>query len=249
MSGLIVLLGLVIGSLIGLLGGGGTILAVPALVYVIGRPLPEAIATSLLVVAVGSASGIIPRLRTKQVQWRIAGAMAIVGAPGTVAGTVASRHISDALLLTLFAGIMLLAAWRMLAARPVDTGSSERAVVNRWVRVIAVGAAVGFLTGFLGVGGGFLIVPALTLLVRLPISQAIATSVAVVGVNSAVALISHSIGTTIDMDIAVPLTISTAMASLVGGRYSARVPTRKLQLGFAWLLITVAAGLTVSSFI
>ena len=241
-------LGLVIGALLGLLGGGGSILAVPALVYGVGLPLAEAVPTSLLVVGISSAAAVLPRLR--QVQWRLAGIFSATGAAAAFAGTAVNRLLDPSVVLLGFAGVMVAAALRMLRSSD-DVGGScalPGGGVN-WrsclPKAAASGIAVGFLTGLFGVGGGFLIVPALTLLLGLPMATAAATSLVVVVANAAAAFAAHLGETTIDATVAVAFTAAAVTGSLVAGRVAPRLPAQRLRRGFAGLVLLVAAYVVV----
>ena len=159
---LALVLGLVIGALLGLLGGGGSILAVPALVYGLNQPLAVAVPTSLLVVGVSSAAAVLPRLR--QVQWRLAAIFGATGAAAAFAGTALNQILDPSIVLLGFAAVMVAAALRMLRSSD-DVGGScalPGGGVN-WrsclPKAAVSGLVVGLLTGLFGVGGEFLIIP------------------------------------------------------------------------------------------
>ncbi len=176
-------LGLAIGVLVGLLGGGGSILAVPALVYGAGVPLAAAIPTSLLVVGTSSAAAMLPRLRSGQVQWRIAGVFGGVGVVAAFGGAAVNRLLDPRAVLIGFAVLMVAAGVQMMRDQTTGNGSCAlRGGGVNWRRclpkVLGSGAVVGLLTGLFGVGGGFLIIPALTLLLGLDMTVAVATSLA-----------------------------------------------------------------------
>lgn len=240
----VVALGLVIGALLGLLGGGGSILAVPALVYVVGLPLAEAVPTSLLVVGISSAAAVLPRLR--QVQWRLAAIFSATGAAAAVAGTALNRLLEPSIVLLGFAVVMVAAALRML--RGADDVGGSCALPGGGVnwrsclpKAAASGVVVGFLTGLFGVGGGFLIVPALTLLLGLPMVTAAATSLVVIVANSASAFAAHSGDTHIDATVAIAFTAAAVLTSLAAGRLAPRLPGHRLRRWFAYLVLAVAA--------
>lgn len=161
-------LGVLIGVLLGLLGGGGSILAVPALVYALGMDMDQAIPMSLIVIGAASAIGLLPKILAQQVQWRLAAIFAITGIPATFAGTAIGRHLPQSALLVGFAAVMVVAGIRMLqdAGGPgtaCDVGADGIDWRRCAPRSIPAGLAVGLLTGLLGVGGGFLIIPALVM--------------------------------------------------------------------------------------
>ncbi|MBA8794067.1 hypothetical protein FHX74_001672 [Friedmanniella endophytica] len=235
--------GLVVGALLGLLGGGGSILAVPALVYGVGLPLAEAVPTSLLVVGLSSAAGALPRL--KQVQWRLALVFAVTGGVAAFAGTAVNKLLDPSIVLLGFAAVMIAAAVRML--RSGDAVGGSCALPGGGVhwrsclpKAAAAGVVVGFLTGLFGVGGGFLIIPALTLLLGLPMAAATATSLVVIVANSASALVAHLGDTTIDVSVATAFTAASVVAALAAGRLAPKLSGLKLRRGFAVLVLLVA---------
>jgi uncharacterized protein len=240
-------IGLAIGVLVGLLGGGGSVLAVPALVYPAGLPLAEALPTALLVVGVTAVVGALPRLQARQVQWRIA---LVFGGAGTLtafAGAAVNRLLPDDLVLGLFAALMVVSGTRMLQRSP-DTGVACATVGGRinWrhclPRAVGGGLLVGFLTGLLGVGGGFLIVPALVIGLGLDMATAIGTSLVIVALNSAAGFAAYA--GDVDLDPATVLAVGTAaaLAAGVSGRFATRLATERLRRGFAVLVLLVAAA-------
>ena len=192
-------LGLTVGILLGLLGGGGSILAVPILVYALGFPLPEAIPTSLLVIGVASAVGVISKVRARLIEWRLAAIFAATGVLGTLAGTALGKHLPETAVMIGFAIVMILAGARMLRS-PDNPGTACRTSNSgiNWRRCaprsIPTGFGVGVLTGLFGVGGGFLIIPALVLLLGIEMSVAVGTSLVVIVANSAAGLIAQADG-------------------------------------------------------
>lgn len=239
-------LGLVIGTLVGLLGGGGSILAVPALVFVVGQPLAQAVATSLLVVGITAVVAVLPRLRAGHVAWRIALVVGAAGVPTAFAGAAVNRLLPDDVVLVLFAGLMVAAGVRMLQDKPA-TGAActaDRGTVD-WRRCLprslAGGLVVGFLTGLLGVGGGFLIIPVLVIVLGLPMTTAIGTSLVIVAVNSAAGFLAHAGEAPVDVPITAGFTAAAVVAALLAGRLGARLDTARLRRWFAWLVFAVAA--------
>ena len=179
------LMALLIGVSLGLLGGGGSILTVPILLYVFHLPAREAIATSLLVVGTTSLAAVVPHARAGRVQWRtgaIFGATSMVGA--FVAGRLA-KHIPAAMLLLAFGGMMVITAIAMMRGKKSPEGVDEVAPKPLPVaKIVAEGLAVGGVTGLVGAGGGFLVVPALVLLGGLPMPVAVGTSLLVIAMKS-----------------------------------------------------------------
>lgn len=239
-------LGLVIGALVGLLGGGGSILAVPALVYLAGQDLEQAVATSLVVVGITSVVALLPRLRARQISWRISLLFGAAGAATAFAGAAVNRLLPDAVTLALFAVLMVGAGARMLQEEPT-TGTAcavDGGRVN-WrrclPRTLAGGLAVGFLTGLLGVGGGFLIIPVLVLALGLPMTTAVGTSLLVVAINSVAGFAAHAGETTLDVPVTVAFAAAAVVSAFAAGRLGAGVETDRLRRWFAWLVLVVAA--------
>jgi uncharacterized membrane protein YfcA len=237
-------LGLVIGALLGLLGGGGSILAVPALVYGVGQPLSVAVPTSLLVVGISSVTAVLPRLR--KVQWRLAAILGATGAVAAFAGTAVNRILNPSTVLLGFAAVMVIAAVRML--RSSDDAGGSCALPGGGVdwrsclpKAAASGVVVGFLTGLFGVGGGFLVIPALTLLLGLPMVTATATSLVVIVINSAAGFTAHLGNATLDLQTAATFIGAAVLGTLIAGRLAPRLPSRELRRWFAYLVLAVAA--------
>lgn len=189
----------------------------PALVYAAGQDLPQAVATSLLVVGITAAVALLPRLRAGQIAWRIAALFGTAGVATAFAGAVVNRLLPADVVLALFAALMVGAGLRMLSEKP-NTGAAcavDGGRVNwrrRLPRTLAGGLVVGFLTGLLGVGSGFLIIPVLFLL-GLSMETAIGTSLFIVAVNSAAGFAAHAGDAPLD----VPVTAAfTAVAVAVG---------------------------------
>ncbi|MFI6571235.1 sulfite exporter TauE/SafE family protein [Nocardia fluminea] len=241
-----VVLGAVIGILLGLLGGGGSILAVPALVYVLGIPLGQAVPMSLLVVGVSALFGAIPKVRSGLVQWRVAGMFALTGLPAAFAGSAVNKALPAPLTLAGFAVVMIAAGARMLSgAGGIGTACRVEGSTVDWrrctSRAVPVGLGVGFLTGLFGVGGGFLIVPALVLLLGIEMSTAIGTSLVIVTANSGSGLLAYLGDLSLDWRITAVFTATAIGGSLIAGRYGQHIDTTRLQKWFAYLIFAVAA--------
>lgn len=288
-------LGFLIGLSLGALGGGGSILAVPALVYAAGQDPKGATATSLLLVGTASLVGMGTHHRAGRVRLGTGLVFGLVGIGGSLAGSAVNRQLDPDVLLLGFAGLVVVAAWRMLTGCPTCTNVGEdralrdaaegngppavltgpgpglsvapagggsvaatavlvgaderrRSLASRLevdlrtvVTVIVAGTAVGFLTGLFGVGGGFVIVPALALGLKLPMPEAIGTSLLVIAVNSAVALSSRIATTSIDWAITLPFTVAAVAGVLAGGRVADRLDAQRSLRWFAALLVAVAA--------
>ena len=241
-------LGFLIGLSLGALGGGGSILAVPALVYVAGQTPKEAVATSLVIVAAVSVFGLVPHWRAGRVRVRAGLTFSAAGVAGSLLGSAANGAVDPDVLLLAFAVVMVVAAVAMLrrGAVPAPAGAQgstrveTRVDVGTVVKVLVAGSAVGLMTGFFGVGGGFVIVPALVLALRFPMPEAVGTSLVVIAINSLVALAARLGSGHLDWTVAVPFVVSGAVGVLVGSRLADRVDPSRLVGWFAALLVAVA---------
>lgn len=242
--------GLAIGLALGALGGGGSVLAVPVLVYVLGQSVPAAITASLLVVTAGSLAGSLGHARHGHVCWRHAAWITMAALPGLVAGTFSGQAVGDSALLAGFALVMLGAAaatWRRSEAAQTRPTAEDGCPPLRVARDLAAGALVGFLTGFFGVGGGFLIVPALALGLAFSMRLAVGTSLAVITTTSLLGAAVHlAAGHGIDLAVTGAMTIACVAGGLAGASVAARIPRRTLAHAFSALLAGVALYLLTS---
>jgi uncharacterized membrane protein YfcA len=246
--------GLAIGLAVGTLGGGGSVLAVPILVYVLDQTVPEATTASLLVVAAGAVAGGLSHARAGRVCWRHAGSFTAAAVPGIGLGTLAAEAVSGPLLLAGFALVMLAAAhatWRKAEdSDPEPDGDwepSHTCPPLRLPRDLVAGAAVGFVTGFFGVGGGFLIVPTLAIALAFTMRTAVGTSLVIITASSLLGLGAHLLaGRTVDVDVTAALTVACVAGAVAGAALASRIPQRALGRGFAVLVVGVAAYLLVS---
>ena len=230
-------IGLVLGLLLGVLGGGGSILTVPALVYAAGIEPKSAIAMSLAIVGTTSAVGALRNWRAGRVHLRTALTFGVATMIGAVVGSRIATFMRGDVQLILLAVVMIAAAVAMLR-KPVQNDTPAPA---RPLLLGVTGVAVGVLTGIVGIGGGFLIVPALTLLANLSMAEAIGTSLAVITMNSAAGFA----GTIAHVSIpwgATALVASVAVAGiLAGSAVGARLSAAQLKRAFALFLFAVAA--------
>jgi uncharacterized membrane protein YfcA len=239
-------LGLPIGGVIGALGGGGAVLTVPALVYLLVQNAHDATAAALVVVGIASAAAALSHIRARTVRWDVVAPFAAVGAIGSVLGTALSKHLSEAVLMSGFAVLMLVAATAMLKApgrieRTPWLPAAAPARHRLGVPAIGAGFAVGLLTGVFGVGGGFLSVPALTLGLGLPMSTAIGTAMVVASVNAAAGFAARAGTVHLELSVVGPFTIATVVAAVIAQRLARRLPDRTLVRAFAALLTLTAA--------
>ncbi|WP_022836819.1 sulfite exporter TauE/SafE family protein [Salisaeta longa] len=230
---------LAIGLVLGLLGSGGSILAVPVLVYLANETAKLAIAESLGIVTLISLVGAIPFAVRKQVDWRSVAFFGIPGMAGAYGGAYLSQFMSGALQLAIFALVMLAAAVMMFRDPPVQ--EEESAPHAAW-KIVAEGLVVGVLTGIVGVGGGFLIVPALVLLGGLPMHLAVGTSLVIIALKSASGFVKYmdvlaASGLTMHWDLMLVFSAIGIAGSFVGGRAGQYVPQRRLKRGFAVFLV------------
>lgn len=259
-----------VGLSLGLLGSGGAILTVPILVYLVGHDEKSAIAESLAIVAAIAVAGVVRAARQRRVDFRSAALLALPGILGTYLGASAAKFIPGAVQLVLLAALMLTASALMFkngakkaaapngAAEGVTTlfaGCDPGQSCSLWV-VAAQGIGLGLATGLVGVGGGFLIVPVLVLLRRLPMATAIGTSLAIIGVNSAtgflkyLALLSeHAEGSGqaphVDWAIIGIFAAVGIAGSLVGNFLAGRIYQDTLKRIFAVFLVIMAGYILV----
>ena len=255
--------GALIGLSLGALGGGGSILAVPVLVYALGQTSAQATTGSLVVVGVTSLVGALAGYRAGNVLLARGAAFGLVATGGAVAGGRASALVADAVLLGSFAVLMLAVGvllavrqWRGRRSTPDGTPAAHPALDDpiitfsptfacqcpRALKVLITATAVGLLTGFLGVGGGFLVVPALLVALSLPLEYAAGTSLVVITITSGVALLARAgSGVAPDWWPVMALTAAAAMAAVVGARVADRADTRRLSAAFTGLVLAVAA--------
>ncbi|MEO8850559.1 MAG: sulfite exporter TauE/SafE family protein [Allobranchiibius sp.] len=250
------MLGLVIGTSLGALGGGGSILTVPALVYVLGESARAATTASLVIVGVTALIGAFGHARSGRVRWVSGIIFGVTGLAASLVGTALNRQVDPNLLLLAFAALMLLAAVGMVrpgggANSPQDRGdasaSAGAVTVSGATRFIGAALLVGFLTGFLGVGGGFIIVPALVMVLGFGMPVAVGTSLLVIALNSAAALVARTGHMSFHWSIILPFTVAAVAGSLVGTRIADRVSHATLSRAFAGLLILVATYVAIQS--
>lgn len=262
-------LGLLIGVALGALGGGGSLLTVPALVYLLGLEPAAAITSSLIIVGTTSLIALLPHARRGRVRFGQGLAFGVLGTAGSWAGSRLSAGVDPDVLMVAFAILMVVVAALMLrgalrtgtsarrrrsrtaegaaegVADPVLAFAPFRCDCPRLAKIVVAASIVGLLTGFFGVGGGFVLVPALVLALRYPMPVAVGTSLLVISINSATALAARLGGAgtaAADLDWSLLGVFITAAVggSLVGARVANRVKPRQLTLAFAIMIIMVA---------
>ncbi len=250
-------LGLLIGIALGALGGGGSILAVPALVHVLGQDPVTATTSSLIIVAITSLLSLPAHHRAQRVSVGQGVTFGLLGTAGSFAGSAASRAVPGEVLMTVFAVLMVVVAVLMLrrsqrdSPQGDDDGTDEPILTlrplacacPRLLKLVVAATLVGLLTGFLGVGGGFVLVPALVLVLGFTMPVAVGTSLLVIAINSATALVARAQQGVGDLDW--PLILGFAavavVGSLVGSRVADRLPAQRLSQAFAVLVLAIAA--------
>lgn len=245
----LLLYGLAVGISLGVTGGGGSIITVPLLVYLVGQPVHVAIPTSLVVVGATAFAGYLRRVsQARSFDGLMVG---LAGLFGAVPGRLAAAAFSGRVLLLLFALIMLVAAVFMYRSRTYAPREHAR---PHWLLVAAVGIGIGFLTGFLGVGGGFLIVPGLVLLLGMGMEPAIPTSLLVIAINCASSLLGPlllgkgdvAIGQ-IDWRVAIPFVAGGIGGAFVGRAVAGRLDPRTLKHVFAIFVFLVGVFVMASA--
>jgi uncharacterized membrane protein YfcA len=244
-----------IGVAVGLLGGGGSILTTPMLKYVLGFTAQEAIAASLLVVAVTSLFGLLYHAKAKRVRWKtglIFGAASMVGAFG---GGQLGARLPGVVLLTAFAFMMAATAIAMVRGRKEVAGPAHKGLPL--FRILLDGAVVGFVTGLVGAGGGFLVVPALVLLGGLPMQVAVGTSLLVVMMKSFAGFFGYMLtfgGPTFvawNANISIPwgitgtITVAAVVGSLFGAAIAGKIHPDRLRKGFGWFVLIMAVFILI----
>lgn len=255
-----VAVGALIGLSLGALGGGGSILTVPALVYLLGMDTRAATTGSLVIVGVSAVFGMLAHRRDGHVRVSQGVVFGLLGAAGAVVGTRFSLAVPPDVLLAGFSLLMLAVATLMLTRRrvPAHSGASASGdrvpfdvpiisfrprfvcACPRAAKVVVAALVVGLTTGFFGVGGGFLVVPALVLALDFPMPVAVGTSLLVIAMNSVTSLVARAgTGLHIDWMVIALFTGSAVLGSLLGARVATRARPEVLQIAFAVLIIAV----------
>jgi uncharacterized protein len=229
-------LSLIIGVVLGMLGGGGAILMLPMLVYAVGLEPKAAIASSLFVVGTTSIAGMTMHARKGAVRWKVGGMFGAAAMAGAYAGGQVAHLVPSAVLLVLFGLVMVVTAIAMLKGRKA---SEETAHALRLGRALGLGAGVGVLSGLVGAGGGFLIVPALTLFGGLAMREAIGTSLFVIALQSFAGFAGHVAHVHVEWTFVLIITAMSFGGSLAGATLGARLSPHGLRQGFAWLVIAM----------
>ena len=247
-------LAICIGLSLGLIGGGGSILAVPILVYVLGLEAKVAIAMSLATVGVVSLIGVIPHWRQGNVNLKTAANFTPSAMLGAFLGArlAAFPWVTATIQLVCFAVMMLIASYFMI--RKPKTQLSDRQKLSfpkqhypqyPWLAIALEGLGVGVITGFVGVGGGFAIIPALVLLGGIPMKEAVGTSLLIITLNSATGFLGYLNQVTINWNLMFSFTSAAALGVLGGAYLSQKISGAKLQRIFGYLLIAIAVFILI----
>jgi uncharacterized membrane protein YfcA len=270
-----VAIGLIVGLALGLTGAGGSVFAVPLLMFAMGLPLPQAAPIALLAVAAAATFGTIVAWDASYVRYRAAMLIAAAGLLTAPLGVIAAAHLPTAALPALFAAVLAVVAARLIAQslrHPEETlvlrasvsgdGAPSRGPICRtnastgrllWnapcaLTIAGIGTVTGFLSGLLGVGGGFVIVPSLRASTTLSVHSAVATSLMAIALtSSSTALLTLAMGKPLLWMIAVPFVIGSLAGMLAGRRLAARLAGPILQQGFAALMLLAAFALLLKS--
>ena len=242
-------LGALVGLSIGGLGGGGSVLAVPLLIALLGQDVQTATTTSLLVVTVAALTGGARHASRGCVCWRHAAVLVTAAVPGIVAGTAVGEAVGARALLAAFAVVMVVPAVLMWRSRSAPAGVSNGACPPLRLRCdLGAGLLVGFLTGMFGVGGGFLIVPALALCLAFGMRAAVGTSLAIVAATSLLGLAAHlAAGREVDWGVPALVAAGCVVGALAGARLAQRVSQRTLATAFTAVVVVVAGWLFATS--
>ncbi|MGP1371568.1 MAG: sulfite exporter TauE/SafE family protein [Almyronema sp.] len=235
-------LAIAVGVSLGLIGGGGSILAVPVLVYVLGLSPKAAIAMSLVTVGTVSLIGAIPHWRQGNVDLKIAAIFAPAAMVGAYAGArlAGLPWVSETFQLICFGLVMVLASLLMIRQHQ-PARSALKPSQNHWLAIPIEGLGVGLLTGFVGVGGGFAIIPALVLLGGVPMKTAIGTSLLIIAVKSATGFLGYLNQVTLDGALLVSFTLAASFGTLLGAYLNRFIDAKHLQKGFGYFVLAVAA--------
>jgi len=226
--------GAIVGIVLGMTGGGGSIVTLPLLVYAVGEDVHTAIGTSLAVVGGIATQGFISQ--RQRVDWRTGLVLGAIGIIGSIPGSLLAAHVSGKVLLLLFAGVMIVAAIAMIRRRVSDEDGERK---HAWGPLVVAGIALGFLTGFLGVGGGFLIVPTMVFALGFTMREAIQTSLLVIALNSFIALATRASSATIAWSTVGLLLVGGIVGNLAGAYFARNLDQRRLKQIFAIFVLAV----------
>ncbi|MFN4943824.1 MAG: sulfite exporter TauE/SafE family protein [Akkermansiaceae bacterium] len=229
-----------IGISLGLTGAGGSILTVPVLVYLVGLPPTEAVGVSLCIVAIAAAVGAVQRWKCNEIHLKAALMFGGAGMVGAAIGAKFTHVVDEKLLMVFFTLLMIIVGFRMIFK---TTSLILPLPECKPARCILAGAGTGMITGFLGVGGGFILMPALIRFARLPIAMATGTSLAVIAASSTVGSLAHQSAISKNAQLTLIFAAIAVIGTLLGKRVANHLPQRMIQKIFGSIVLITAAGI------
>jgi uncharacterized protein len=242
--------GVLVGFSLGLIGGGGSILAVPLMVYLVGVPDAHlAIGTSAVAVGANAAANLLPHARRGTVKWRCAAVFAAAGVAGAFAGSTLSKWVDGQRLLAMFAVLMIVVGATMLKRRSSAGVASVRLNRQNLPKLLLIGLLTGSLSGFFGIGGGFLIVPGLMLATGMPILNAIGSSLVAITAFGLTTAANYAASGLIDWTLAAILLVGGILGGLFGAAVAKHLADKRgaLSTAFSFVIFAVAAYMLVRS--
>jgi uncharacterized protein len=243
--------GSIVGFSLGIVGGGGSVLAVPLLVYVVGVPSPHiAIGTSAVAVAANAAANLVQHARAGIVKWHCALVFAVAGIAGALIGSTLGKMVDGEKLLALFAGMMIAIGALMLKGRSLEGDVEVRLSRENLPKLVTIGALTGGLSGFFGIGGGFLIVPGLMLATGMPILNAVGSSLVAVTAFGLTTAMNYSVSGLVDWTLAGVFIAGGVLGGIAGTAAARRLASRRgaLVVLFAAIIFCVALYMLYKSF-
>lgn len=238
-------LAVLVGVSLGLLGGGGAILTVPILTYIVGMEPREAIASSLFIVGVTSVVGMLRHAKEQRVRWKVGLTFGAASMAGAFIGGITGGYVPGVVLMILFAIMMVVVATAMIRGRKNAATVDGEEKELRFSRVLIYGLLIGFATGLVGAGGGFLIVPALNLLGGLPMAVAVGTSLLVIVMNASAGFAGYLFSVSLNWPIVLAFAAAAIAGSFLGVKLAGIIPDKALRKGFGFFVL--AMGIFVLS--
>ena len=237
---LVYICAIIIGATLGFFGGGGAILTVPLLHYIVGMSITNAIATSLIIISIASIGATWQQARYHHVQWKSGLLIGLTGMVGSVIGAQLSIFLPPQSLLLILAAIMLSSGLAMLCNRFTNIMCDINMPPPSMVKIILTGSLIGIITGLVGAGGGFLVVPTLVLFFGLSMHQAIGTSLFVIALNTTSGALSHLSIVTLDFQLLSIIATLAIFGTWIGGRLARNIKAENLRKQFAFIIIFFA---------
>jgi uncharacterized membrane protein YfcA len=235
-----------IGSVLGVIGAGGAMLSVPILIYFFHYTPNHASTAALLVVFLAALSGVIPKMRSREVIYREALAISGIGLITNLGGAIVSKHLSDRTILTGFSLVLMIAGSSMLRG-PIQ-GRAEKKMSLFFLILLSL--VIGLLTGIFGIGGGFLAIPILVLFFHTPQIKAAGTSLAIICLNTLISLIGHhAIWHSVKWSVPVVMALGAVVVASQASHHASKLPAKQLRIAFAVLLYSIATFQLVKSWI